>query len=102
MSAWVRPTQVRCATEGVSNSLEIICAMGAVVAPLPEPPAEQVTETKLGESLHRLPATSRAVSRVSSPLGGNISNEMGAVPWDAACLKTSSTRISCSSRYVIV
>ena len=29
--------------------------MGAVVAPLPEPPAEQVTETKLGESLHRLP-----------------------------------------------
>ncbi len=26
--------------------------MGAVVAPLPEPPAEQVTETKLGESLH--------------------------------------------------
>ena len=28
--------------------------MGAVVAPLPEPPAEQVTETKLGESLHAL------------------------------------------------
>ena len=27
--------------------------MGAVVAPLPEPPAEQVTETKLGEHLKR-------------------------------------------------
>ena len=39
--------------------------MGAVVAPLPEPPAEQVTETKLGESLHRLPAT---LSRIEGEL----------------------------------
>ena len=42
--------------------------MGAVVAPLPEPPAEQVTETKLGESLHRLPAL-REPYRGSARLG---------------------------------
>ncbi len=74
-------------TEGVSNSLVIICAMGAVVAPLPEPPAEQVTETNFGEKLAQIACHLRAVSRESSPLGGNMSNETGAVPPGCRLLK---------------
>ena len=85
--------QVRCATELTPNSSSIMCAMAAVWPKLPPPPAEHVTLMKSGLSALRAPAASRARSSVSSPLGGNISNETGVRPASFACAKMSSMRM---------
>lgn len=46
-----------------------------VFATLPLPPAEQVTEIKLGSKLESSCPTSRAATSVRFPFGGKISNE---------------------------
>ena len=52
-------------------------ATSMVWPPLPEPPAEQVTEMKSGRASAMPPTTLRAASKVSEPFGGNISTEKG-------------------------
>lgn len=86
--------QVRCATELTLNSSSIMCAIAAVWPKFPPPPAEQVTLMKSGASSQRAPAASRARSSVSSPLGGNISNETGVRPAVFAWAKMSSMRMA--------
>ena len=70
---------VRWATLVTWNSSWIIAAIAEVALPLPLPAAEYVTEMKSGAQAAIPRATSRAVSSVRSPFGGNISNETGSV-----------------------